>query len=184
MTFHAEQEFEALFDDPREWLKQAYQMLAAARVLYEKFFWAREQAKLGPHSKCIDASKHVGYFKGALLLVGFAVENALKALIIQRAIGRRGGGQLSLSVFGRDPHDLLKLCDIAGLKLELSEHELLKRLSTAIKWAGRYRLPSTEQQFEDAKRADPLQLSHPSDLATVESVLDQVGREIEDHCVR
>lgn len=180
MIFHSEQEFEALFDDPREWLRQAYQMLEAARVLYEKFQWARQQSKLGPHSECTDANQQVGFFKGALLLVGFASENALKALIVHRAHNGQSEGQLSLSIFGSDPHDLTKLCDIAGLELRPFENQLLQRLGTVIKWAGRYRLPRNEAQFEDAKRADPLQLSYPTDLEIVESVLDRVKQAIED----
>lgn len=179
MIFHSEQEFETLFDDPREWLRQAHQMLEAARALYEKFQWAREQSKRGSYSECIDASQHVGYFKGALLLIGFAAENALKALIVHQAHSRTNESQLSLSIFGRDPHDLTKLCDIASLELQPFENQLLVRLSTVIKWAGRYRLPRTEAQFEDAKRADPLQLSYPSDLEMIESILDQVRQAIE-----
>lgn len=180
MTFHSEQEFEALFDDPHEWLRQAYQMLEAARVLYEKLQWAREQSKRGPHSECLDTSQRVGYFKGALLLVGFSAENALKALIVHQAHSRQSEGQLSLAIFGPDPHDLTKLCDIAGFELRPFENQLLQRLSTVIKWAGRYRLPKNEAQFEDAKRADPLQLSYPSDLEIIESVLNQVQQTIED----
>jgi hypothetical protein len=41
-------------------------------------------------------------------------------------------------------------------------------------------LPRNEAQFEDAKRADPLHLSYPSDLEVIESVLHQVQRAIED----
>ncbi len=117
MIFHSEQEFETLFDDPREWLRQSFQMLEAARALYEKFQWAREQSKRGPHSECVDASQHVGYFKGALLLLGFSAENALKALIVHQAHSRQSEGHLSLVIFGSDPHDLNKLSDIAGFEL-------------------------------------------------------------------
>lgn len=86
------------------------------------------------------------------LLVGLAVENFAKALIVQ-AKNRRGervtnGDVLAVDLDGR--HDLNRLVRDAGIEPTRAEKALLHRLSLFVKWRGRFPVPKRRADVQQA----------------------------------
>ena len=79
-----------------------------------------------------------GLFSVALLVYGYAMENALKGLIVQRRATpsvRNEKGELDKQIQG---HDLEKLAVAAEITFEAEDQDLLRRLKECVLWAGRY----------------------------------------------
>lgn len=85
----------------------------------------------------------------AMMLTGYAVENAIKALLIfrkpelctpERAPRWPGGG-----------HDLARLFDEVGVVVSPEERRLLDRLSEFVVWRGRYTMPMSRDALRAAK---------------------------------
>jgi hypothetical protein len=69
-----------------------------------------------------------------MLLAGLAIENAVKAIIIQKdLIGFRGGKYYQ--------HDPGQLAESANIKQDAMERRLIKQLSAFVGWEGRYPAP-------------------------------------------
>ena len=79
------------------------------------------------------------------MLCGMALELLLKAVLVARGIEPRA------------THDLVVLCEDAGISLTDTQTGLMNILSEAIVWAGRYPVPKQEPRFH--KLAD-LQYEH------------------------
>lgn len=135
--------------NPWFWVEKADKLLEASEVLKPKLrkYWnivrtnAREgrYKKGGPPPKKTPSELHGPYF----ILVSYALENLLKALIIQdRSEEIRG----QFSQTGRLPrlikdHDLVKLSKRANIKIDITEEDVLTRLSRLSKWKSRYPVP-------------------------------------------
>lgn len=100
-----------------------------------------------------DSHRHMYLVRPMELVVAFAIENALKAVLAsQSMIGLTKDGRLK---FECPPHDLLCLCDQLareGCVIELSpaERESLARLTEAGTWLARYPSPMTADALADA----------------------------------
>jgi hypothetical protein len=74
----------------------------------------------------------------AFMLAGFAVEDLIKGLLVQKGTGVESKGRFQLH-----SHDSLTLADHAALPLTEEEHLLLERLQDYLTWVGRYPIPLT-----------------------------------------
>ncbi|MEW5883838.1 MAG: hypothetical protein AB1725_06415 [Armatimonadota bacterium] len=74
------------------------------------------------------------------MLVGMAVENWLKGLIVAASVDAR---QIWPT------HDLAKLALAAGLDLEEEDEKFLTTLAGAVRWAGRYPSPNRDSELHD-----------------------------------
>ncbi len=77
----------------------------------------------------------------ASLLYGLALENLLKAIIIDREPTTAAGG-LPRQFRGPSGHNLPSLAKRAGLDLSQEEKDLARRLTAYVEWAGRYPVPT------------------------------------------
>ena len=93
------------------------------------------------------------------MLVAFAIENLLKANLVEKFY-REFRGEFDSS--GKLPqllrsHRLFELATEAGLKTGVEEEDLLRRLTRAAIWAGRYPVPiefgglASGEEFSDGK---------------------------------
>ena len=112
-------------------------LVAAASVLEPALerFW--EQKKMG--SPSWDDGQIAIYF----MLCAFALENLMKASLVERMIGK---GSLSLETksfpANLKGHDLMKLTQRCGKPELAAEHSsILQRLSRSAVWYGRYPAP-------------------------------------------
>jgi hypothetical protein len=80
-----------------------------------------------------------------LMIAGFAVENGLKAILVQcqqAAATRVRRGELAVAS-ELLTHDLRRLAADAGISMSAAEGELLDRLRAYLMWAGRYPVAAT-----------------------------------------
>lgn len=147
-------EFEAfLASDHKVWVSKAHDLRQSAELLvqydaevFEKVFTERKQPRLpsfwtaGP----------------ARMMMGFALENLLKALLLRdpehlrKAFSKEG----KLSWKG-DGHDLIALSKEAGFEWGRKEEQYLELWQMCAKWAGRYPLPKNESQLPRQRKALP-----------------------------
>lgn len=136
-------EFEKyLATKPKVWLNEAFNLRYSAEAL----FLYDEKVR-----KCIFTDKIPpplpSFFSSRVerLLMGFSVENLLKAILLQnpeklnKAFGKDG----NLS-WGKDGHNLLILFDEANIPLSKTEKRFIEVWQTCAIWAGRYPLPKNE----------------------------------------
>ena len=118
--------------DPQMWLSTAERLFYGGRSLWvmASRHWPLPLRDAHPAEP--------GMFSVALLLFGYAMENALKGLIVQRRVApsvRNKKGELAREII---THNLAKLADAAEVRLQREERDLLLRLKTFVEWAGRY----------------------------------------------
>jgi hypothetical protein len=84
-------------------------------------------------------SRQADYFGPFFVLAGLAVENHLKARILERRIAAGQtipDGTAVVDVFPRKAHDLIVLAESTDVSLTPSTRALLQRLSSFVVWAG------------------------------------------------
>ena len=135
--------------NPQLWLEQGDKLLEASKVLEPRLrdFWnvVLNNAKEGRYDKGDEppnippSDLHGPYF----ILVSYALENYLKALIIiDRSDEIRNEfiqkGKLPRLING---HNLIKLSREANIQMSIHEEGILIRLCRMSKWKGRYPVP-------------------------------------------
>jgi len=135
--------------NPQLWLDKADKLLEASEVLKPKLrdYWnivrtnAREERynKGGLPPKKTPSELHGPYF----ILVSYALEDLFKTLIIRdrsEEIRSQFGqtGRLPSLING---HDLVSLSKRANFKTDITEEDILRRLSRFSKWKSRYPVP-------------------------------------------
>jgi hypothetical protein len=135
--------------NPQLWLEKAAKLLEASEVLEPKLrdFWnivltnSREGRynKGAPPPERPPSDLHGPYF----ILVSYALENLFKALIIRdRSDEIRGQfGQTGKLPSLIKAHDLVRLSKKANIKIDITEEDVLTRLSRFSKWKSRYPVP-------------------------------------------
>lgn len=123
--------------DPVYWMSYAEDLFASA-ALFDgilKEYWDPKSTKKKESEK---------YIKVHLMLLGFALENTLKALIVQ---DQRHTIEAEFNTKGKLPqilrsHDLIRLAERARLSMsDDGTKEILERLTRHSVWAGRYPVP-------------------------------------------
>jgi hypothetical protein len=144
------EDFFRVGQSPGAWLATAEKLAEAAETI------AANQAKLkqGYQDACEVAAKeseasesgvaeirHVEpNYLPAGLLYGFAIENALKGLIIANQPDILSASRIDPQIAS---HDLIALATSAGLTLSDDERKVLGLMSIIVEWAGRYPVAKT-----------------------------------------
>lgn len=120
-------------------MEVASELLDAAGLL-----WTRvdpERPSDDPGLKLLESIRYLPPYE---LLCAFAVENALKAALIEKIWNSgatpivEAAGPASVRVWG---HDLQRLAARVGMPLSAAERVILYNLKQAIEWSGRYPAP-------------------------------------------
>jgi hypothetical protein len=144
-----EDAYKELAEDPNRWMSSARNLLAAADHL-----WVSVRADLDVEDSSADNEGNhadiaqnnaaerpfLQYAAIYLMVAGFAVENALKAVLVrhQESVrSRMNRGELRMAR-ELQTHNLRSLAQKAGISLSDSEEDLLERLRAYLEWAGRY----------------------------------------------
>lgn len=141
------QNFEA-FQRPRSWYVKARDLFKSAGVLAseERALVLRYETALRVASEKLSEGdvEHAeiecdepNVFP-IFLLYGYALENGLKAIIVDRDPSLIGREKVSEKI---SQHDLVSLANLASLSMSGSEQELLKWLTQVVVWKGRYNAP-------------------------------------------
>jgi hypothetical protein len=123
--------------DCEEWISTAEALLASAALF-------KPQLKKYWESKGTERKNYEKFLKSNLMLAGFALENVLKALIVQ---DQRESLEQEFITKNELPkilksHNLIKLAERAGLQFtDDGTKKLLNHLTRHSVWAGRYPIP-------------------------------------------
>jgi hypothetical protein len=147
-------------DDPQAWRWTAETLFYGGQTLWEvgARYWKAPARR--------DHPAEPGQALTALLLFGYAFENALKGLHAQ-AIAAAGKGGIPLI------HDLPKLAVGLGLTLAQDEEDLLRRLQEFVMWTGRYPVPKNAKGLPKGDLV-PNASFHPDDGALVERTFQKL----------
>ncbi|GMO45010.1 MULTISPECIES: hypothetical protein [unclassified Bradyrhizobium] len=141
------QNFEA-FQHPRFWFAKAHDLFKSAGMLAseERALVLRYETALIVASEKLDNSdvEHAeiecdepNVFP-IFLLYGYALENGLKAIIVDRDPSLIGREKIAAQV---SQHDLVSLAELASLSTSDAEREFLRWLTQVVVWKGRYNAP-------------------------------------------
>jgi hypothetical protein len=124
--------------EARHWIDTAEELVAAAAIFEEPIARWWKAMREG-----IDAVPPRPPFELHLMLMAYGLENYLKAVIVSR---RPWHYRLEAYKTRRLPqvlngHKLVELAKTARLALDSTEEDLLRRLTRAAVWAGRYPVP-------------------------------------------
>jgi hypothetical protein len=137
----AQQLVEELSDrkNPRSWLTYALSHKRAAEILFEH---VEAEYPDGEPVNIEDAC--LGLQNSAMLLLGLAVELAIKAFLLKRQI--KNWEEIS-KVPPLSNHDLLEQYKFTSLRLSEKRQWTLRQLTAFTQWAGKYPTPKKDNQF-------------------------------------
>jgi hypothetical protein len=164
MSGGALQDFDTRANNPAAWLETARELLHAAERLH---------ASIGATVMNQQAvTELTGCVRGSALLIGFALENALKGLAVHRGVLKAVGGSFKLnSVFGQ--HRLEEMATSLGVWADETSQVMLKRSALAIRWASRYPMPLSHREVQ---LDSVILIMSPTDIGEA----DRMIRAIED----
>ena len=126
--------------DTKLWFKMANDLIDAANILEVGVikYWSEMQIE---NNQIVKTSNRK-YVQGAFsLLIAYALENYFKALLINRNRESLKNKIVSKLPKYLNSHDLVRLAGKLKFKLDVSEEELLSRLTRSSTWAARYPIP-------------------------------------------
>jgi hypothetical protein len=119
-------------------LRHSADAILARETPVAQRFWA-ELKRITDHKEFDETKFPMPNFDGAHLLIGFAIENLLKGLMVAKGIATFGAQELPNILKG---HDLRKLHDKTKPGSTITPH-LLDALTYMVEWRARYPLPTS-----------------------------------------
>jgi len=147
-----EQMFKIVASDPNAWLEQAKGMKLAAEPVLQSFLEIIDEPQSRPGIRL----RKLAYIDAYMLLTGFAFENLLKAIAVDRGLitlNKTNLRGLSRQMGG---HSLTELACRLNLQLTSEERNYLERLEEFTYWAGRYPVSRRLGDYADSHSAGRL----------------------------
>ncbi|MBI1259800.1 MAG: hypothetical protein GC204_20220 [Chloroflexi bacterium] len=163
--------------DPYYWRESAVTALTSARLLYSEYdrvykMESEVTSKLRP-GQAVPSERENEIGKNqiypALMMMGYAIENALKGVIVAGKVELVSREKVDKSL---KIHDLCALAGKAGITLGADEAGLLKMLEHYVTWSGRYPIPlhgKDYREFKAGRRLEPRM-----DFAMSESIFNRI----------
>lgn len=123
---------------PGEWLFFAEELMDAAEILWEQNDGSIRSEIIYDKNKDIESKKVSSISRPYFLLVGFAIENLLKGLIVFDDPSTIASGRVK-RIKSHKITNLVK--DISGIRLSEAELDLCLKIEEAIPYWGRYPIP-------------------------------------------
>lgn len=149
---------------PEHWFSQSWEMFEASAILWSTLL------ERDPVVSERDNRRNIGAMKGALLLLGLAVENALKGVYVHKEKPDISRDKLSSKHFHEQPHDLIDIANRLNLSLTTEHKNLLERLTRCVQWQSKYRAPLKKVDLDRAE----------GDLTLSSTDFDKVEKMIEE----
>ncbi|MBW7990978.1 MAG: hypothetical protein FVQ84_13310 [Planctomycetes bacterium] len=168
--------------DTKLWLSMADDLIAAANILEVEVvkYWS----EICVENNQIVSTSNRKYVQGAFsLLIAYALENYFKALLIHQERKSLKNKLLSKLPKYLSSHNLYQLAFKSRFKIDLSEEELLSRLSRSSIWAARYPIPVgpnalTAMQILSNGRAHLAAYYAPNDINRIHSFIDRLRNHV------
>ncbi len=143
---------------PEAWLRMSRQQYGSAKTLRKssKALWkdVRALMKTERQRGILQIEKSIGNLNASLLLLGYAIENALKAIALKLHFGLSEPDLFLLPSSSMLGHRLSKIASSCEIILNANEVALLEHFEEVVKWAGKYpsgQAPTSKEKFQ--KRA-------------------------------
>ena len=127
---------------PAIWVLEARRLRRSADIIFNAYY--SDLKKIESGESPLDQF-NLELCGCATLLYALALENAIKAVIIQNNPNFIENGKLKK--WPSDGHDLILLSKSASLSIDKCDEDLLRRFSSFIRWAGRYPIPKDSNQM-------------------------------------
>jgi len=175
-------DFSERLTDTKSWLRMADDLIAAANILEVEVikYWSEIQVENDRIIKTPNRKYVQGPFS---LLIAYALENYFKALLIHRNQKDLKGWLLTKLPTYLSQHDLVKLASKLKFKLDISEQELLYRLSRSSIWAARYPIPIGSEALTNVKkfsdgRSYLIAYYAPQDINRIHNFIDRLRNQV------
>jgi hypothetical protein len=144
-------QFSERMSDAALWVRHAEELLASAHILEGEVrqHWAEVSVE---GTRVVSAPSRPSPQGAYFLLVAYALENYFKAVLIHRNVASFRNHLLPCIPDYLKQHDLVKLAKKTGFGLDVSEEELLTRLTRSSTWAARYPVPTDSDALRAIKK--------------------------------
>jgi hypothetical protein len=140
---------------PMAWMLLFETNITSAQVLRKEYLRAIKEVKslpnrggvVYPGSTEYELHKLAGIWKSSLLLLGYAVETALKAILVGQTHLKNYDGPTVEELLKKYSHNLITIAEKVGIDLSESDKILLDHLTSTITWRGKYLLPFKKDDY-------------------------------------
>lgn len=159
-------DFTAYAQNPATWILGAHRQLAVAELLFD-----RVDALRSLSSRPFE--EFSGCYYASYMHAGFAVENAVKAVLIARdpTIVLTDGALDGKKLGSRGGHGLRALVSAVLSDLSKEDTDLLSKLEEHVVWAGRYTVPMKAAVLYDNTVMDVLRSSSTSERPRIRTLI-------------
>lgn len=163
--------------DPYFWRESAVTALKSAQLLFTEYDLARKRVneatrKLNAGQAALiqreDAISEKQIYP-ALMMMGFAIENALKGIIVADDTTLVSSDRVEKNL---KTHNLRNLAETADITLDDAEAGLLEMLEYYVTWSGRYPIPLSDQAYQ--KFYAGRKLKFPMDFELSVSIFNKI----------
>lgn len=156
-------DFQKIGKAPADWRNSGKRLLKGARLAWAPLNQSfREQGA--------EREDHADYYSPFFLLAGLAVENYMKARILENsiAVGIKPTSVDHVMRIVSKSHNLLDLAGKAGVPVPEPRRTLLERLTEFVEWSSRYPVPLAKKLLSVQH---PRRSTKSADLKRIEEVI-------------
>ncbi len=139
-----DEQFELAATIPAKWALQAHSLKKGADILFKK---VDDDLRILMSETSTNKPQNfeAGLISVASLLFGLAMENILKAVILNELPDDEK--KIIIKKWPGDGHNQILLANKAKINLTEIEKDILRRLSEFVRWAGRYPIPKSADKM-------------------------------------
>jgi hypothetical protein len=166
--------------DTRQWIEKADELIIAANFLEAEVLKYWSEIKI-ENNQIVGIPKRKNVQQAYFLLIAYALENFLKALLIHQNQKTLNGRLLQKLPGYLSSHDLIELSSKARFNISLSEEELFCRLSRFSIWKARYPVPIDSDALANVKilsdeKTHFTDYSKPQDINLIHNIIDRLRK--------
>ena len=158
--------FDDLARKPEIWLDESRCQMVVADALFDLF------------DKIIftgTIEERNGYYKAAMFHAGLAIENAAKAVLVERDPNLIQNKRIGFkNLCGKSGHDILKGTQSALGILSPEQKRLLTKLKQFVIWFGKYTLPLFGTDLDDHNLRQEMSLINAKDRIVIKDILKRL----------
>jgi len=173
-------QFSERLTDTRLWIEKADELISAANLLEAEALKYWSEIKI-ENNQIAGIPKRKNVQQAYFLLIAYALENFLKALLIHQNQKTLKGRLLQKLPGYLLSHDLIKLSSKARFNISVSEEELFCRLSRFSIWKARYPIPLYSDTLANMKilsdeKAHFTDYYKPQDINLIHNIIDRLRK--------
>ena len=176
-------QFSERLTDTRLWIEKADELISAANLLEAEAlkYWSEIKVE---NTRIVSIPNRKNVQVAYLLLIAYALENFLKALLIHQNQKTLKGRLLQKLPSYLLSHDLIELSSKARFNINVSEEELFCRLSRFSIWKARYPVPLYSDALANMKilsdeKAHFTDYYKPQDINLIHNIIDRLRKYVE-----